>query len=168
MQHQEINVENIQFSPFTKIGKEWMIISAGDEVHHNGLTASWGGFGYLWEHCVSFIFIRPQRYTLEFIEKNEYYSLCFFGDNQYREELTFFGTKSGRDFDKPKVTGLTPVFGEKAPYYEEAGLVLICKKLYRQDLKEESFLEKSIPVACYPKGDYHRMFVGEIVKALEK
>ena len=168
MPHYEIDAESYQFKPFMKIGEEWMLITAGDEDRHNAMTASWGGIGYLWGKCVSFIFVRPQRYTLEFIENSEYFSLSFFGDNQCRKELEFFGTKSGRDFDKPKETGLTPVLDEKAPYYEEAELVFICKKLYRQDLIEGVFLDKTIPDVCYPNKDYHRLFVGEIVKTLVK
>jgi len=161
----EVNIETLNFNPFTKINKEWMLITAGDEQKHNTMTASWGGVGELWGNYTSTIFIRPQRYTLEFVDNSEYYSLCFF-DEAYREALNFCGAKSGRDFDKPKETGLTPNFSEKAPYYDEASMVFICRKLYKQDMKEESFIDTSIIDRSYPQRDFHKIFVGEIEKVL--
>ena len=108
-----------------------------------------------------------QRYTLEFLEREGTYSLCFF-DPEYRPALNLCGSKSGRDVDKDKETGLTPCFDQAAPYYQEARLVLICRKLYKQDLAEESFLDREIFERCYPSRDLHRMFIGEIVTVLEK
>lgn len=144
-----------------------MLITAGDEKRHNTMTASWGGVGILWNKPISTIYIRPQRYTLQYVEDSEYYSLCFF-DEEYRPALNFCGTKSGRDYDKDKETGFTPLFDREAPYYEQARLVFICRKLYRQDLTVESFLDEQIFSKNYPAMDLHRMFIGEIVTVLEK
>ena len=167
MAFREITPEQLTANPFTLINRDWMLITAGDEQKHNTMTASWGGVGELWGNYVSTVYIRPQRYTLEFVEKNDCYSLCFF-DEEYRSALNFCGTKSGRDFDKDKETGLTPVFGDIAPYYEQATLVFLCRKLYRQDMTAESFLQPENLKRWYPQMDLHRMFVGEIVKVLER
>ena len=114
---------------------------------------------------MSTVYIRPQRYTYEFVERQGWYSLCFFSE-QYKKALGFCGSKSGRDFDKAKETGLTPNFSDKAPYYEEASLVLICRKLYRQDMDKASFVDEAAVKAFYPGGDFHRMYVGAIETAL--
>lgn len=108
-----------------------------------------------------------QRYTLEFIEKEGYYSLCFF-DESYRKALSFCGSHSGRDYDKCKETGLTPVFDEAAPYFAEAKMVLICRKLHKQPIDPAGFIDPSIDATCYPEKDYHEMFVGSIEKVLVK
>ena len=166
MAFREISVEELKDNPFTLINKDWMLITAGNQDKHNTMTASWGGVGELWGKYVSTIYIRPQRYTLEFVEREDFYSLCFFGP-EYRQALSLCGSKSGRDVDKDKETGLTPCFDQAAPYYEQARLVFICRKLYKQDMTEEAFLDKSLLDKWYDN-DLHRMFIGEIVKVLVK
>ena len=166
MAFREISVEQLKDNPFTLINKDWMLITAGDAEKHNTMTASWGGVGELWGRYVSTIYIRPQRYTLEFVEREDCYSLCFF-DESYRPALNFCGSKSGRDYDKDKETGLTPCFDEAAPYYQQARLVFLCRKLYRQDMEESAFLDKGLLEKWYDN-DLHRMFIGEIIKVLEK
>lgn len=167
MAFRELSANDVNFNAFTSIGKEWMLITAGNAENHNTMTASWGGIGVLWNKPVSTVYIRPQRYTLQFVEDSEFYSLCFF-DEEYRDALSFCGTKSGRDFDKDKETGLTAVFDREAPYYEQAKLVFICRKLYKQDMAEESFLDRQVLDKNYPQRDLHRIFIGEIVSVLEK
>ena len=159
MAFREISVEQLKDNPFTLINKDWMLITAGDAEKHNTMTASWGGVGELWGKYVSTIYIRPQRYTLEFVEREEYYSLCFFGP-EYRQALSLCGSKDA-------ATGLTPCFDQAAPYYEQARLVFLCRKLYRQDMEESAFLDKGLLEKWYDN-DLHRMFIGEIVKVLEK
>ena len=166
MAFREISVEQLKDNPFTLINKDWMLITAGDAEKNNTMTASWGGVGELWGKYVSTIYIRPQRYTLEFVEREEYYSLCFFGP-EYRQALSLCGSKSGRDVDKDAATGLTPCFDQAAPYYEQARLVFLCRKLYRQDMEKSAFLDKGLLEKWYDN-DLHRMFIGEIVKVLEK
>ena len=165
MAFREISVEELKDNPFTLINKDWMLITAGNREKHNTMTASWGGVGELWGRYVSTIYIRPQRYTLEFVEREDYYSLCFFGPD-CRQALNLCGSKSGREVDKDAATGLTPCFDEAAPYYEQARLVFLCRKLYRQDLEEGCFLDKGLLEKWYDN-DLHRMFIGEIVKVLE-
>lgn len=161
MNFKEINCEELKFNPFTKIGKEWMLITAGTEEKYNTMTASWGGLGVLWNKNVAFAFIRPQRYTLEFVKNSDYFTLSFFEDD-YKKALSFCGKYSGRDYDKAKETNLTPCFNFEAPTFEQAKLVLVCKKLYSQYLTEESVIEESVK-NNYPTNDYHEMFIGEIV-----
>lgn len=162
----EINPSEIKNNPFELIGKDWMLITSGDEGSYNTMTASWGGVGVLWNKNVAFSFIRPQRFTFDFTEKNEYYTLSFFG-NEQKEALVFCGSKSGRDFDKAKETGLTPVFENNTTYFSEAKLVLVCKKLHSQFLDNNGFCDPSI-MTNYPQNDFHKMYVGEIVKVLIK
>ena len=116
---------------------------------------------------VAFIFIRPQRYTREFVEANDYFSLSFLGEN-YKKQLGYLGTVSGRDEDKITNSGLTLNKEENAPYFNEANKVIICKKLYAQDLKEEAFIDKSIINKSYPDKDFHTVYVGKIEKILIK
>ncbi len=163
----EIDVKNLESNFFTKIGKDWMLVTAGNEKNFNTMTASWGGIGVLWNKNVSFTFIRPSRYTFEFIDNNDYYTLSFFG-GKMKNELTFCGRNSGRDVDKIKETGLTPVFDENTPYFKQADLVLVCKKLYKQLMTKESFIDTSIADKVYPDGEFHCAFIGEIVKVLKK
>ena len=114
MAFREISVEELKDNPFTLINKDWMLITAGNEQSHNTMTASWGGVGELWGKYVSTIYVRPQRYTLEFVEREDYYSLCFFGP-EYRQALSLCGSKSGRDVDKDTEAFLNwlDTFGEK-------------------------------------------------------
>lgn len=133
----------------------------------NGMTASWGGLGVLFHKNVATIYIRPQRYTFELIETHPEFTLSFFS-KQYRPALKLYGSKSGRDVNKIQESGLTSAMdGDTAPYFEEAELVLICRKLYYQDLEPSGFIDVSLQ-DFYEKKDYHRMYIGEIRKVLQR
>jgi len=161
IKHQEIN-ENT----FTLIGEEWMLITAGNKESFNTMTAAWGCFGILWNKPVTVCFIRPQRYTYQFTEKHEYYTLSYFS-KEYKEALLLCGNKSGRDTDKVKATGFTPLITDLGNvFFEQAKLVIECRKIYYDDLKPGNFLDKKID-KNYPQKDYHRMYVGEIVNCFE-
>ncbi len=162
----EINALSLQKTPFEMIGKDWMLITAGNDQKYNTMTASWGGLGVLWNKNVAFAFVRPQRFTFDFLNDSEYFSLSFFGE-EYREALGFCGKYSGRDVDKAKECNLTPDFDENAPFFKEAQTVVICRKLYVQQMNEESIFDESIK-SNYSGDDYHHVFVGEIVKVLQK
>jgi len=162
----ETDLNMIDENVFKLIGSDWMLITSGTEDSYNTMTASWGGMGVLWNKPVSYIFIRPQRYTYEFLEKNKTYSLSFF-DEKYRKALNICGTKSGRDLDKVKEAGLTPAVSENGlVHFSEAKLVLECSKMYYQDINPANFLDPSIN-AIY-NNDYHRMYIGEITKIIKK
>ncbi|MCH5300633.1 MAG: flavin reductase [Ruminococcus sp.] len=163
----EIKPEEIVENPFKLIGKDWALVTAGNDEKLNTMTISWGGVGIMWGKPVAFTFIRPQRYTMEFMQREDCYTMSFF-DEKYRSALNFCGTKSGRDYDKVKETGLTPVFtADDTPYFEEAKLVLVCKKMYAQDLNAESVILKP-DVEKWYNNDYHTMFVSEITNVLIK
>ena len=105
MDFKEISVSELNKNAFKLIGKDWMLITSGTEEKLNTMTASWGGLGVIWNTNVSFIFVRPQRYTFEFLEENDYYTLSFFGD-EYKKVLSYCGKNSGRNVDKISATGL--------------------------------------------------------------
>lgn len=159
----EIDPAEIRDNPFQLIGQDWMLITAGKASACNTMTASWGGLGVLWNAPVSFCFVRPTRYTYEFLEKEKYYTLSFFGRDLHRA-LQLCGRMSGRDGDKIAQAGLTLRTDEAAPYFDEARLVLVCRKMYIQDIDPAGFLDPTI--AGHYTDDYHRMYVGEIVKVL--
>ncbi len=159
----EISPYEVSDNVFKMIGKDWTLVTAGTSEKYNTMTASWGSAGVMWNKPVLFTFIRPQRYTYEFMERSSYYSVSVYPE-EYRKALSLCGTKSGRDVDKAKETGLTPVFDEDAPYFEQARLVFICKKLYAQNLAEECIVEDFVKDNY--NNDYHKMYVGEIVKVL--
>ena len=168
----EISVSELRINPMTMIGREWMLVTAGNEERgYNTMTASWGHLGSLWGHGgglpTSVIFVRPQRYTKEFVDREELYTLCFFSP-EYRQALSYLGTHSGRDGDKVAAAGLTPIFEKGCTYFAEADLVLVCKKLYRAPLVEEGFLDRAILDDCYPKRDLHDMYIGQILRAYSK
>ena len=155
-------IENV----FKLIGKDWMLITASDGEKVNCMTASWGNMGVLWNNDVCTVFIRPQRYTYEFVEKSDTLSLSFFGE-KYREALGFCGRVSGRDCDKIKEAGFTSALFEKTPIICEADMVLVCKKLYADDIKEECFVSDA-PMSNYANKDFHRFYICKIEKVLKK
>ena len=160
------DLNRIDENVFKLIGSDWMLITAGTKDSFNTMTASWGGMGVLWNKPVTYIFVRPQRYTYEFLEKNKSYSLSFF-DEKFRKALTICGSKSGRDIDKVKEAGLTPVVSDNGiVHFSEAKLVVECSKLYYQDIDPSHFLDKSINELY--DNDYHRMYIGEITGIVKK
>lgn len=146
----EIKHENFQENAFEMIGKDWLLITAEKDGKVNTMTASWGGVGVLWNKKVAYIFIRPQRYTKEFVDFSDRLSVCVL-PNSYRKELAYLGNVSGKDEDKISNANLKVQKYEDVPYFDEARLTLICRKLYAQDLKEECFIEKDIIDKWYPQ-----------------
>jgi flavin reductase (DIM6/NTAB) family NADH-FMN oxidoreductase RutF len=161
---QVIHPGDIKENIFTLLDDDWMLITAGNKESFNTMTASWGAAGILWNKPVAICFIRPQRHTFSFMEKSDFYTLCFFSEKE-RSILDYCGSTSGRDTDKIKDTGLKPLFTQNgAIYYEQARLVLECRKLYSARLEEDNFLVKKIISANYPVKDFHKFYIGEIVK----
>lgn len=161
-----IDMKELKFNPMTLIGKEWMLVSAGNEKSFNTMTAQWGHLGAIWngDMPTSVIYLRPQRYTRTFVDKENYYTLSFF-DASYKKDLMYLGTHSGRDEDKLAKTSLTPVFSDESVFFKEAKMVLVCRKIYRGKLHEESFIDQDILKKNYPEHDFHYVYIGEIVKA---
>lgn len=162
----KVSAEELNENFIDLIGNKWMLVTASDGEKVNTMTASWGGVGELWNKNVTFTFIRPTRYTYEFIEKSDYYTLCFFEDC-YREKLTYLGKVSGRDEDKISKMGLTVVNDGEISYFDEAKYVLVCRKLYKDDIEMEHFTDISFGEKVYAEGNLHRMYIGEILYALK-
>ncbi|HBE9249307.1 TPA: flavin reductase [Clostridioides difficile] len=167
MGFREVKIEELQFNPFTKIGKEWLLITAGDSEKFNTMTASWGGVGVYWGKNVVTTYIRPQRYTKEFVDSNDTFTVAFF-DETYRESLNICGTISGRDINKIEKAGLTPYFVDDTVAFEEANMIIVCKKLYHGNMPPENFDAKENDKKWYPEKDYHTMYISEIIKVLVK
>lgn len=150
------------------IGKDWVLISAGTAEDYNMMTASWGTLGWLWERPVSTIYVRPQRHTHNYTEREDYYTLCFFDDPD-KEVLRLMGTVSGKDFDKMGYEKLTPIVTPNGSIaFEEAYLIIECKKLYSMVLKEEEFDDKTPMNDMYPERDFHTVYIGEIMGVWRK
>jgi flavin reductase (DIM6/NTAB) family NADH-FMN oxidoreductase RutF len=163
-----IKPEKINENLFDLINYEWFLISAGTPESFNTMTASWGTMGILWNKPIAICFIRPSRYTYNFMENSDVYTLSFLG-TQNKAFHKVCGSKSGRDIDKIKETGLLPVLTEnKSVSYEQARLVFECRKIYFDDLKPELFLQKNIDKEIYESKDYHRMYFGEILNVYTK
>ena len=160
-------IDMLNMNPFTKIGKEWALISAGDKNKCNTMTVSWGGVGVLWGKNVVYIFIRDSRYTKEFIDNGDFFSISFL-DNAYRDALNYCGAHSGRDVDKFEEAGLTPAFRHSIPYPDEANFVILCKKMAAVPITEDSFVDPSISKKWYADGDMHTMYVGEIIDMMAR
>lgn len=159
----EISAKEIKDNLIKAIADEWMLITSGDEKGYNTMTASWGFTGEMWGEDSVAIMVRPQRYTMEFIEKNDLFTLSFYGDRKDIHKVC--GHKSGRDTDKAAQCGLTPVFEYGTTYFKQARLVIVCKKQYMSRLEEKCFIDKE-PLRWYPERDYHNMIIGKIEKVL--
>ena len=162
-----INPEEISENTFKLIGKDWMLITASDGEKVNSMTASWGGFGVLWGKNVVYIVVRPQRYTKEFIDKSNKFSITSF-KQEYRPQLSYMGKVSGRDEDKIAKSGLNIIESNGVPFFKEGKLSAICNVLYKQNIMAENFLDESIDEQWYPEKDYHTLYVAEIKEVFVK
>lgn len=164
-----IDPKELTRNPFSLIGEQWMLVTAGTLDKCNTMTASWGGVGVMWGKPCATIYLRPQRYTKEFVDAGEYFTLSFLPE-EYRKTLGYCGSKSGRDVDKIRECGFTMAAGAGgAPYMEEAELVLVCRKRYAQPMGPEFLTgESDIQSRWYPENDWHTLYIGEIVEAFVK
>lgn len=163
----QISYQDLQLNPFTKIGDEWMLITAGNQQKFNTMTASWGSMGFIWNKAAVTVYIRPQRYTKEFIDASDEFTVSFLGP-EHKKALALCGAKSGRDTDKMAETGLSPYFVRNTVTFNEAHLVFVCKKMFHTPLPQEAFDEKANIAEWYPEKDFHTMYIGEVVKVLVK
>ena len=163
----EKNPGELSFSPFSKIGSEWFLITSGDLSSFNTMTASWGFMGFIWRKNAVSVVVRHSRHTFEFMEKNDLFT-CSFLPSQHKDILSFCGSHSGRNSDKIKETGLVPVEVDGCVAFEQADMVLVCRKLYVNDLKKDSFLDPALFDEFYSDGDLHKAYIAEIVKVYVK
>lgn len=166
-----MDLKKFNIAPFYAIDKEWALLTAGDRKGFNAMTISWGGMGTIWNKPVVTVYVKPIRYTYEFIEKNDFFTISFY-DEVYKKDLAVMGAKSGRDCDKIASTKLTPEFLENAVSFKEAKITIVCKKIYSQDLditniNNGSVLQSEID-RFYKTEPMHRMYMGEVVDIIDK
>lgn len=168
MEMKKIELSSLSDNVFEMVGKEWMLITAGTPEKFNTMTASWGCLGWLWNKPVAVVFVRPERYTHDFVETNSMLTLSFLGtDKAMRDAYNICGTRSGRDGDKVAAAGLQPIETEGGNVtFSGARLALECRKLYKGDIKPEEFIDQDIS-KWYggQRGGYHDVYVVEIVAA---
>lgn len=146
---------------FSQFNDKWALLSAGPKDKHNTMTISWGGMGTLWFKPVVTVYVKPCRYTYEFMNENEFFTVSFYPE-KYRDALTLMGSKSGRDINKDAAAGLTVRDLGDAVTYEEAEVTLLCKKIYYQDMDPEN-MPAEVVQQNYTVDKPHRIFIGEVV-----
>lgn len=167
MSYIEIEPNKLNDNLFRAVGDEWMLLSAvNDEGKVNTMTASWGCFGVLWNKPVAVCFIRPQRYTLGFVEQASKMTFTVLKDG-YRDALRICGTKSGRDCDKITEAGLHVKIENGLAFFDEARLTVIGRKMYVGKIEKDGFCDELIRSKNYPSEDYHKVFICEIEKILK-
>lgn len=171
----ELNIKELSLNTYQTISKDWLALCAGNQDNgYNAMTIAWGSVGGLWERgshsnqLPTFIcYVRPGRYTKTFMDSNDYFTVNHF-DSDYKRNLAILGSRSGRDGDKISQANLTVNSNHDYTYFNEANMVIVCKKLYAAPLQQEGFIDKDLVDFNYPKRDFHTMYVGEIVKVLVK
>lgn len=164
---QELDFAQMELNPFEKIGKDWMLVTAGNEEKVNTMTASWGGVGVMWGKNVVFVFVRDSRYTKEFIDREGRFSLSFPSD-QYRKEMKFLGSVSGRNENKIEEAKVHVGYYDGVPYIDEGNLILICRVMSCTPIKKEDYIDAAIDGQWYASGDYHNMYVAEITHLMAR
>jgi len=165
--YKKIAPDKIPGNIIKMLSEDWMLITAGDKDKFNMMTASWGGLGFLYQKPVAFCFINPTRYTYQLMENKDTYTLTFYTE-AYRDALKYCGSKSGKDTDKVKGSGLTPITtptGSKA--FSQAWLIIECRKMVAQSLQAESIADKSLKDNWTGK-QMHKMYIGEIINVWVK
>lgn len=161
-----IDITAKELNPFQKIGKEWMLITAKKGGVVNTMTASWGMMGVFWGKNVVTVGIRPQRYTKEFVDAGDIFTLTFFNGDR-KKEMGYLGTVSGRDEDKISKVGFHITEIDGAPTFSEGKLVLVCKKLMETPLDPADLKENWIEEQWYQEKDFHILYTAEILAAYE-
>ncbi len=161
----EIKPEELALKPVDIWKNQWLLLTAGSMNDCNMMTVAWGSIGCMWNKPFVQIVVRPQRYTMEYIEKSECFTLSVFPE-KYKQDLLRLGTLSGRNCYKLAETELTlkPSVSVLSPGYEEASMILECRKIYGQNMDPSCFVTDTGP-QVYPEKDYHKIYFGEILKA---
>lgn len=165
--YKQISPDKIPGNIYKMLSEDWMLITAGKDDHYNTMTASWGGLGHLYNKPVAFCFINPTRYTYQFMENNDTYTLSFYTET-YRDALKYCGTHSGKNEDKIKGAGLTSITtpsGSKA--FSEAWMIIECRKLVSQQFTPEAIRDAASKDQWGTK-DLHKMYIGEILNVWVK
>lgn len=161
-----MDLKNFNLAPLYVIDQEWALLTVREKENFNAMTISWGGLGTLWNKPIVTVYVKPIRYTYEFMENNEYFTISFYNE-QYRNDLSVLGTKSGKDLDKVALTKLTPDLLKNGISFKEANLTIICKKIYFQDLDITNVPQKEV-ARFYKTEPVHRMYIGEVIDIIDR
>lgn len=162
----KIELSKLNNNIFDEFNKGWALLSAGNETKFNAMTISWGQCGHLWHRNICTVYVRPTRYTRVFMDNNDYFTVSFF-KGEYRKELAYLGKVSGRDENKIEESKLATFTTNGTIGFSDASYVLVCKKIYKDSIKSENFIDPSIDKE-YPLKDYHDVYIGEIIEVYEK
>ena len=168
MSFSRIDPKELQGNVFRMLDDQWTLITAGDKNGFNTMTASWGGLGVIWGRNAAYVFVRDSRYTKEFMDASDTFSLTFFDREKYAEMLAYMGKVSGRDEDKIARWNLSVEHTDGTPYFGEAKIAITCRKMCRQPIAPENFIDPTVDEKFYPTKDYHDMYIGEITHILVK
>ena len=160
------DIHQVTFSPAKAIGDNWAILTGCDGEGFNSMTVSWGAAGVLWGRPCVFVFVRPSRYTYEFMEKGDRFSLSLLPEGLH-QKVAVFGSKSGRDCDKYAVSGAALGEDDGVKFCAEAETVFLCKKIAAADITPQWFLDNGIDPDNYGGKNYHRMYIGEVTDVLQ-
>lgn len=164
MSFRKIEATELPGNVIDEVSNKWMLLAAGTESDFNFMTVSWGMMGELWFNPAVTVYVRHSRYTMNYMEKGDLFTLTVLKPG-YRDALKLAGSKSGRDIDKLKESGLTAAFVDGCPTFEEAAYTIVCKKVYAAEMPQENFLDQDIFNRAYADADYHKMYIGQIVAA---
>ena len=150
---------------FEQFDKKWALLTAGTKDDYNTMTISWGGLGTIWNKPVATVYVRESRYTHDYMEKNDYFTISFYPE-QYKQLLGVLGSKSGREIDKMNISELSPKVAGDSMTFVEAEITLVCKKLFKQKLLPEN-MPKEVVSSLYADSDLHDMYIGEVVDIIK-
>lgn len=150
---------------FKQFDKRWALLTAGTKDDFNTMTISWGGLGTIWNKPVATVYVRESRYTHDYMEKNDCFTVSFYPE-QYKQILGVLGSRSGRDMDKMNNTGLSPKPAGETMTFEEAEITLVCRKLFKQKLLPENMPEEVVS-GLYADNDLHDMYIGEVIDIIK-
>lgn len=165
-EYNKIEASELPDNVIELIGKEWMLVTAGKKESYNTMTASWGGIGFIWNRPSTFVFVRDSRYTYEFLQREDSFTLSFFTE-EYRKALGICGSKSGRDTDKVQEAGLTPLETPSGLMsFAEARMIIECKKMFVQELDyanlTELYKSQIMNESYTDEPSKHQQFISEI------
>ena len=140
-----------------------LLVSQGKEGFPNVMAIGWGSLGIIWRRPIFIVLVRPSRYTYKLIEETGEFTVNIVPP-KLKEVVQYCGTVSGRDHNKFKEKNLTPLPSKsvKTPIIKECILHFECQVVNKNDLIP-SELRKSFVPELYPKGDFHRLYFGDIL-----
>ena len=165
----EVTADVLEMNPFTAIGKDGFLITAGSTENFNIMTASWGSMGVLWGRNIVTLYVKASRYTHKFLEESEGFT-CSFLEPGMKDTLQWCGQHSGRENDKIAATGLVPEYilsptGAERITFKQASLVLSCTKVSVMQMEKSHLVVPELQNR-YKDGDYHTVYIGFIDKVL--